>query len=93
MGPCGAKLSENVKSWLAKGFAVAYGLISFGVVFLVKYLPGVLQVQLGSGLIYRDTRSISKFRLALVCLSENIRLISSRSLTYQPRSKNAYAHT
>ena len=46
MGPCGAKLSENVKSWLAKGFAVAYGLLSFGVVFLVKYLPGVLQVKL-----------------------------------------------
>jgi Na+/proline symporter len=47
MGPCGTKLSENVKSWLAKGFAVAYGLISFGVVFIVKYLPGVLQAALG----------------------------------------------
>jgi len=45
MGPCGTKLSENVKSWLAKGFAVAYGLLSFGVVFIVKYLPGVLQVK------------------------------------------------
>jgi hypothetical protein len=43
MGPCGAKLTENVKSWLAKGFAVGYGLISFAVVFIVKYLPGVLQ--------------------------------------------------
>ena len=46
MGPCGAKLSENVKSWLAKGFAVAYGIISFAVVFIVKYLPGVLQVNI-----------------------------------------------
>ena len=46
MGPCGAKLSENVKSWLAKGFAVAYGIISFAVVFIVKFLPGVLQVNI-----------------------------------------------
>ena len=45
MGPCGAKLSENVKSWMTKGFAVAYGIISFAVVFIVKYLPGVLQVR------------------------------------------------
>ena len=45
MGPCGAKLSENVKNWMTKGFAVAYGIISFAVVFIVKYLPGVLQVQ------------------------------------------------
>lgn len=46
MGPCGAKLPENVKSWLAKGFAVAYGIISFAVVFIVKFLPGVLQVNI-----------------------------------------------
>jgi hypothetical protein len=29
---------------MTKGFAVAYGIISFAVVFIVKYLPGVLQV-------------------------------------------------
>ena len=30
--------------WVTKGLAVAYGILSYLVVFLVKYLPGVLEV-------------------------------------------------
>ena len=31
-------------TWAAKGLAVGYGILSYLVVFLVKYLPGVLEV-------------------------------------------------
>jgi len=58
MGSFGHKLSERWKSWLAKGFAVMYGIISFGVVFIVKYLPGVLQV-IGSSSISLQIISIT----------------------------------
>ena len=32
-------------TWAAKGLAVGYGILSYLVVFLVKYLPGVLEVR------------------------------------------------
>ena len=35
-------------TWAAKGLAVGYGILSYLVVFLVKYLPGVLEVRVPS---------------------------------------------
>ena len=46
-GTCNIELSERASVWLTKGLAVAYGIISYLVVFLVKYLPGVLEAALG----------------------------------------------
>ena len=40
-------MTELKKTLITKGLAVGYGVLSFAVVFLVKYLPGVLQAALG----------------------------------------------
>ena len=37
-------MSERASTWCSKGLAVGYGVLSYLVVFLVKYLPGVLEV-------------------------------------------------
>ncbi len=44
VGGCNVKMSERVSAWVSKGLAVGYGLLSFLLVFVVKYLPGVLEV-------------------------------------------------
>merc|ERR1719322_628963 len=44
---CKVSLSEKGEIWAAKGLAVGYGILSYLVVFLVKYLPGVLEAALG----------------------------------------------
>ena len=41
------KFSEKTKTWLTKGMAAGFGVLSYAVVFLVKYLPGVLEAALG----------------------------------------------
>ena len=41
---CTLRLSEKASLWTTKGLAVSYGILSYLVVFLVKYLPGVLEV-------------------------------------------------
>jgi len=46
-GGCGLKMSEKKKTIVAKGLAVGYGILAYGIVFLVKYLPGVLEAALG----------------------------------------------
>merc|ERR1712066_540620 len=44
---CKVSFSEKRSTWAAKGLAVGYGILSYLVVFLVKYLPGVLEAALG----------------------------------------------
>merc|ERR1719427_1945879 len=44
---CNIQLTENRATFITKGLAVAFGIIGYGVVFLVKYLPGVLEAALG----------------------------------------------
>ena len=43
-GGCSIKMEEKTKNLVAKGLAVGYGVIGYLIVFLVKYLPGVLEV-------------------------------------------------
>ena len=38
------ELSESQATFMTKAFSVVFGLVSYGIVFLVKYLPGVLEV-------------------------------------------------
>merc|ERR1719435_911949 len=44
---CGVKLSEERSTLVTKGLALVFGVISYGVVFMVKFLPGVLEAALG----------------------------------------------
>lgn len=44
---CNVEISEKSKIWTTKGLAVGYGVLSYGVVFLVKYFPAVLEAALG----------------------------------------------
>jgi len=44
---CGKELSEERSTQLVKGLTLVFGIVSYGVVFLVKYLPGVLEAALG----------------------------------------------
>ena len=44
---CNIKLTEERATLLTKILAVTFGIVSYGVVFLVKYLPGVLEAALG----------------------------------------------
>ena len=37
------KLGEKYSLWASKILAIVFGLISYGVVFVVKFLPGVLE--------------------------------------------------
>ena len=41
---CNIKLTEAKATFVTKMLAVAFGICGYGVVFLVKYLPGVLEV-------------------------------------------------
>ena len=41
---CNKKFTEKTKTLVTKGLAAGYGIISYIFVFLVKYLPGVLEV-------------------------------------------------
>ena len=41
---CNLKLSEDRAALVTKILAVVFGVIGYGIVFLVKYLPGVLEV-------------------------------------------------
>ena len=43
-GGCNLKLSEKASVIVTKCLAFTYGIVSYLVVFLVKYLPGVLEV-------------------------------------------------
>ena len=43
-GACKVKMSERAGIITTKCLAVGYGILSYLVVFLVKYLPGVLEV-------------------------------------------------
>ena len=37
-------MDEKKKTIVSKGLAVGYGILAYCIVFLVKYLPGVLEV-------------------------------------------------
>lgn len=43
-GACNIQLSKSASIWTTRGLALGYGILSYAVVFLVKYLPGVLEV-------------------------------------------------
>ena len=43
-GGCEIKMSEKKKTIVSKALAVGYGILAYVIVFLVKYLPGVLEV-------------------------------------------------
>eukprot|EP00095_Tigriopus_kingsejongensis_P004642 maker-scaffold29_size597861-snap-gene-0.10 protein:Tk04642 transcript:maker-scaffold29_size597861-snap-gene-0.10-mRNA-1 annotation:"hypothetical protein DAPPUDRAFT_330864" len=47
MSGCEKKLGDKVELIVTRGLAVAFGILSYLVVFLVKYLPGVLEAALG----------------------------------------------
>jgi Na+/proline symporter len=44
-GGCGLQMEEKKKTIVSKCLAVGYGILSYAIVFLVKYLPGVLEVK------------------------------------------------
>merc|ERR1719273_708856 len=44
---CNKKFTEKTKTLVTKGLAVGHGIISYIFVFVVKYLPGVLEAALG----------------------------------------------
>jgi len=44
---CNIQLTETKATFITKMLAVAFGICGYGVVFLVKYLPGVLEAALG----------------------------------------------
>ena len=46
-GACNVKLSNKASTLTTKLLAVGYGILSYLVVFMVKYLPGVLEAALG----------------------------------------------
>ena len=43
-GGCSVQMEEKRKTIVSKGLAVGYGILAYGIVVLVKYLPGVLEV-------------------------------------------------
>ncbi len=43
-GICKFELSERMSFFVTQGLAIVYGVLSFIVIFVVKYVPGVLQV-------------------------------------------------
>ena len=43
-GGCGIDLAEKKATMLSSIIAVVFGVISYGLIFMVKYLPGVLEV-------------------------------------------------
>ena len=47
-GGCSIDMDEKKKTIVSKTLAVGYGIFAYGIVFLVKYLPGVLEVSLFS---------------------------------------------
>lgn len=47
MNGCVEQLSNKSEMLITRGLAVAFGILSYLVVFLVKYLPGVLEAALG----------------------------------------------
>ena len=47
LGGCNVELSEKKQLIASKCLALGYGILSYLVVFLVKYLPGVLEAALG----------------------------------------------
>ena len=44
-GGCELHMSERKKTIVSKCLAVGYGILAYAIVFLVKYLPGVLEVK------------------------------------------------
>ena len=44
---CNLKLGEGAKTWISKVMCLVFGLVSFSMVFLMKYLPGILQAAIG----------------------------------------------
>jgi len=46
-GGCNINMSETKSTLVTKLLAAGFGVISYGVLFLVKYLPGVLEAALG----------------------------------------------
>ena len=45
IGSCNIKMSSTVSTITTKALAFGYGILSYLVVFLVKYLPGVLEAR------------------------------------------------
>ena len=41
---CRLEISEASRTVISKLISLVFGLLSFGIVFLIKYLPGVLHV-------------------------------------------------
>ena len=46
VGACSVRLSERAAIWTSKILVVAYGFFSYGLVFVVKNLPGMLEAAL-----------------------------------------------
>ena len=44
---CKVDISENTRTVISKLMSLMFGLLSFGLVFVMKYLPGVLQAAIG----------------------------------------------
>ena len=52
---CNIKLSDEKQTVITKVLAVVFGIIGYGIVFLVKYLPGVLEVSFQAAITFHKT--------------------------------------
>ncbi len=43
------RVSQRMSLWATKGFSVMYGVIGYGFIYVVKYLPGILEAAIGLG--------------------------------------------
>ena len=41
---CNVKIAESKKAFVSKCISAAYGVLCYGVIYLVKYVPGVIRV-------------------------------------------------
>ena len=55
---CNLKLSEERAALVTKLLAVLFGVIGYGIVFLVKYLPGVLEVTTANTSVHKSINNI-----------------------------------
>ena len=74
---CNLKLSEDRAALVTKLLAVLFGVIGYGIVFLVKYLPGVLEVITAN---QSDHKSINNIFCFNRLLWESLELLVDPSL-------------
>ena len=87
---CNLKLSEDRAALVTKLLAVLFGVIGYGIVFLVKYLPGVLEVSVSN--IYEVNIS-HKYLLVFRLLWESSELLAVPSLVPSHWASSSHSPT